>query len=94
MIRLDLMEWQIATIFWTGFSHIPGTLKKSDIQTLPHTRAFYPTVDRGWLIDFWNLSVKWVFVAMPIGFLMMLLFYFDHVRHISPHCRTEVLKTE
>ena len=26
---------------------------------------------------------------MPIGFLMMLLFYFDHVRQIAPHCRIE-----
>lgn len=70
--------YPIATIFWTGFSHIPGTLKRADIRTLPHTRAFYPTVPRPWVVDFWNLPVKWVFVAMPIGFLVMLLFYFDH----------------
>ena len=73
------MVQQIATLFWTGFSHIPGTLKRAEVQTLPHTRAFYPTIDRNWLVDFWNLPLKWVFVAMPIGFLMMLLFYFDHV---------------
>jgi len=66
-------------MFWTGFSHIPGTLKSADIQRLPHTRAFYPTVPRPWVVDFWNLPVKWVFVAMPVGFLTMLLFYFDHV---------------
>ena len=24
--------------------------------------------------------MKWVFVALPIGFLVMLLFYYDHVR--------------
>ena len=49
------------------------------MPTLDHTRAFYPTVDRGWLIHFWNLPVEWVFVALPIGFLLMLLFYYDHV---------------
>lgn len=27
--------------------------------------------------------MKWVFVALPIGFLMMLLFYYDHV--LLPH---------
>ena len=50
---------------------------------LPHTRAFYPTVDRSWFIDFWNLETKWVFVALPIGFLLMLLFYYDHVSSLS-----------
>ena len=70
---------QIATIFWTGFSHFPGQLRATNIHKLPHTRAFYPTVNRGWLIEFWNLEVKWIFVALPIGFLLMLLFYYDHV---------------
>ena len=80
---LKLTIRQIATIFWTGFSHIPGTLKRANIQTLPHTRAFYPTIDRGWFVGF-DLPVKWVFTAMPIGFLLMLLFYFDHVIK-TPH---------
>ena len=48
--------------------------------SLPVTRAFCPTVDRGWLVDFWNLPVKWIFVALPIGMLVTLLFYYDHVR--------------
>ena len=71
---------QLATLFWTGFAHYPGRLRDISVAKLPHTRAFYPTVDRSWLIDFWNLEVKWVFVALPIGFLLMLLFYYDHVR--------------
>ena len=70
---------QLATIFWTGFAHFPGQLKATRVYTLPHTRAFYPTVERDWLINFWELEVKWVFVALPIGFLLMLLFYYDHV---------------
>ncbi|MDI1487116.1 MAG: hypothetical protein OHK93_006384 [Ramalina farinacea] len=70
--------YPLATLFWTGFSHFPGVLKQTNVPKLPHTRAFYPTVDRGWLIEFWHLDVKWVFVAMPIGFLLMLLFYYDH----------------
>lgn len=69
---------QIATIFWVGFSHIPGRIKDAGLSRIPHTRAFYPTVDRSWLIDFWNLPVKWVFVALPIGILLTLLFYYDH----------------
>ena len=46
---------------------------------IPTTRAFYPTQPRGWLIDFWELDIKWIFVAIPFGFLVMLLFYYDHV---------------
>jgi hypothetical protein len=70
--------YPIATIFWTGFSHIPGRIKDTDLLRVPHTRAFYPTTDRSWLVDFWNLEVKWVFVALPMGILLTLLFYYDH----------------
>ena len=69
---------QIATIFWTGFSHFPGRLADTPLERIPHSRAFYPTVDRSWLVDFWTLPVKWVFVALPIGILLTLLFYYDH----------------
>ncbi|KAJ1028625.1 hypothetical protein NDA16_001791 [Ustilago loliicola] len=31
-----------------------------------------------WFIDFWNIELKYVFVGAPLGFLIMLLFYFDH----------------
>lgn len=44
------------------------------------TDPFRPTQPRDWLIDFWNLDTKWVFAAIPFGFLVMLLFYYDHVR--------------
>ncbi|KAL6714803.1 hypothetical protein ACLMJK_007063 [Lecanora helva] len=70
--------YPLATLFWTGFAHFPGPLKATQVYTLPHTRAFYPSTDRDWLVNFWELEVKWVFVALPIGFLMMLLFYYDH----------------
>lgn len=70
---------QISTLFWVGFVHIPGTLKRANISTLPISGAFYPTQPRNWLIDFWTLDIKWVFVAIPFGFLVMLLFYYDHV---------------
>lgn len=69
-----------ATIFWVGFSHIPGNLKDTGVETVPISRAFYPTQPRRWLVPFWELDVKWVFAALPFGFLIMLLFYYDHVR--------------
>ncbi|GKZ24062.1 boron transporter 4 [Aspergillus brasiliensis] len=68
----------IGTIFWVGFAHIPGNLKETGISFVPITRTFYPTQPRGWLIHFWELETKWVFAALPFGFLIMLLFYYDH----------------
>ncbi|BCS07974.1 hypothetical protein ALUC_20344A [Aspergillus luchuensis] len=68
----------VGTIFWVGFAHIPGNLKETGISFVPITRAFYPTQPRGWLIHFWELETKWIFAALPFGFLVMLLFYYDH----------------
>ncbi|GLB14894.1 boron transporter 4 [Aspergillus tubingensis] len=68
----------IGTIFWVGFAHIPGNLKETGISFVPITRAFYPTQPRGWLVHFWELETRWVFAALPFGFLVMLLFYYDH----------------
>ncbi|KAJ4148291.1 hypothetical protein LMH87_002769 [Akanthomyces muscarius] len=82
-----------STIFWVGFSHIPGHLREANIGRVPVTKAFYPTQDRSWLIAFWNLETKWVFVAMPFGFLLMLLFYYDHnVSSITAQARQFPLK--
>ncbi|BGP44345.1 hypothetical protein JCM10450v2_000156 [Rhodotorula kratochvilovae] len=33
---------------------------------------------RDWVVPFWDLPVKWVFVALPFGCLVTLLFYFDN----------------
>ncbi|KAK5944514.1 hypothetical protein PMZ80_003796 [Knufia obscura] len=83
----------LATVWWTGFSHFPGNLAYADFIRLPITRAFYPTVDRPWVVAFWTLEVKWIFVALPIGFLMMLLFYYDHnVSSLTAQARNFPLK--
>jgi len=39
---------------------------------------------RDWVVPFWSLPVKWVFVALPFGCLVTLLFYFD-VRPLPSH---------
>ncbi|KAL8922324.1 MAG: hypothetical protein Q9172_003616 [Xanthocarpia lactea] len=71
-------SYPIGTIFWVGFAHIPGPLRRTNVSFLPTSRAFYPTIARNWVVEFWTLPVKWIFVALPIGFLVMLLFYYDH----------------
>ena len=66
-------------LFWTGFSHFPeNSLRRVPVARLPITPAFSPTIDRAWIVDFWNIELKYVFVGAPLGFLITLLFYFDH----------------
>ncbi|CAJ0554929.1 Ff.00g134420.m01.CDS01 [Fusarium sp. VM40] len=94
-MRLILADYAyvFGTLFWVGFSHFPGTLTSTHVERVPVTKAFYPTQDRSWLIDFWNLEIKWIFVAVPFGFLTMLLFYYDHnVSSITAQARQYPLK--
>ncbi|KIV83487.1 hypothetical protein PV11_05508 [Exophiala sideris] len=70
--------YPLATIFWTGFTHLPGNVSYAHFEYLPVTRAFLPTTDRPWVVAFWTLPIEWIFVAIPFGFLVTLLFYYDH----------------
>jgi hypothetical protein len=66
-------------LFWTGFSNMPeNSLRRVPLERLPITRAFFPTMDRSWFIDFWNIELRWVFVGAGFGFGIVVLFYFDH----------------
>lgn len=67
----------LTVIFFTGFVHI-GKMRGVALLTLPTGKAFFPTTDRGWFIDFWDVSVGDVFVAIPFAILLTVLFYFDH----------------
>ena len=52
--------------------------------TLPVGEAFRPAHGRSWLVRFWELDGKWVALALPFGFILWVLFFFDHnvsVRH-------------
>lgn len=67
----------LTVIFFTGFVHI-GRMREVKLQTLPTSRAFFPTQDRGWLIHFWDIKPSEVFLALPFAVLLTILFYFDH----------------
>ena len=75
----------LTIVFFTGFVHI-GRTRSVDLQTLPTSRAFYPTQDRGWFVHFWEIDVGDVFIAIPFAVLLTILFYFDHngKRRLSP----------
>jgi hypothetical protein len=40
--------------------------------------AFKPANGRSWLVHFWQLEGKWVALALPFGFILWVLFFFDH----------------
>ena len=67
----------LTLIFFTGFVHI-GHMRATNLQTLPTSKSFFPTKDRGWLIHFWDIDVGDVFIAIPFAVLLTILFYFDH----------------
>lgn len=67
----------LTIIFFTGFVHI-GHMRGVHLQTLPTSKAFYPTQDRSWFIHFWDINVADIFIAIPFAILLTILFYFDH----------------
>jgi hypothetical protein len=67
----------LTVIFFTGFVYI-GKMKSVSLLKLPTSKAFYPTMDRGWFVDFWEIEVGDVFIALPFAVLLTILFYFDH----------------
>lgn len=67
----------LTIIFFTGFVHI-GKMANVELEVLPVSRAFFPTVDRGWFVHFWDVRVSDVFLAIPFAILLTILFWFDH----------------
>ena len=76
-IFLDDYGTPLTLVFFTGFVHV-GHLRGVELPTLPVTKAFFPTQDRGWFIHFWAIDVVDVFIAIPFAILLTILFYFDH----------------
>ena len=75
----------LTIIFFTGFVHI-GHMKDVPVATLPTSKAFFPTQNRGWFIHFWDIEVADIFIAIPFAVLLTILFYFDHNGKLSNVC--------
>lgn len=78
-IRVFIKDYgtPLTVIFFTGFVRI-GKMRDVDLSTLPTSKAFFPTTDRGWFIHFWDINIRDVFIAIPFAVLLTILFYFDH----------------
>ncbi|KAF8599454.1 hypothetical protein BDV93DRAFT_497765 [Ceratobasidium sp. AG-I] len=55
-----------------------GRFNLANPLTLPTSGSFSPAGGRPWLVKFWELDGKWVGIALPFGFVLFILFYFDH----------------
>jgi hypothetical protein len=80
-IRMGLREYAaaISIIVFIGMPHI-GELANLDRETLAISSSFRPTSpDRSaFYVPFWKLSIGWIFGATIPGFIITVLFFFDH----------------
>ncbi|KAI1072195.1 hypothetical protein LB507_003155 [Fusarium sp. FIESC RH6] len=78
-LRIFLKDYgtPLTIIFFTGFVHI-GRMQEVNLEVLPTGIAFEPTSGRDWLVNFWDLSVGDIFLALPFAVLLTILFWFDH----------------
>ncbi|SCU95749.1 LAFA_0G02080g1_1 [Lachancea sp. 'fantastica'] len=71
----------LSVVFWSAFIHFGGFLEDVHFQKLPITKAFHPTSDirdRSTWLAYASIPVKDVFLALPFGIILTILFYFDH----------------
>lgn len=81
-IRMGLVEYAaaISIIIFIGMPHA-GQLASLDRQTLQvSSRSFTPSdPDRSvFFVQFWHLPTNWIFAAIVPGFIVTVLFFFDH----------------
>ncbi|KAH9950623.1 anion exchanging protein [Amylocystis lapponica] len=67
----------IALVATSGMAYW-GRFNTANPTTLPIGKAFEPANGRDWLVRFWQLDGKWVGIAFPFGFVLWVLFFFDH----------------
>lgn len=81
-VRMGLAEYAaaISIIIFIGMPHV-GELASLDKQTLQvSSHAFRPSSPGRsvFFVQFWHLPVTWVFAAIIPGFIITILFFFDH----------------
>lgn len=82
-IRTVIADYSTAlsVVFWSAFTHFGGFLNNVNFQRLPITKSFHPTSvtrDRDTWLAYASIPVRDVFIALPFGIILTILFYFDH----------------
>lgn len=83
-IRTFISDYSTAlsVLFWSAFTYFGGYLNNIHFQKLPITKSFFPTSktmrDASTWLAYHSISTKDVFIALPFGIILTILFYFDH----------------
>ena len=67
----------ISLVAVSGLSYW-GHFNSANPTPLPVSGAFQAAGGRQWFVRFWQLEAKWVGIALPFGFVLWVLFFFDH----------------
>ncbi len=80
-IRMGLSEYAaaISIVVFIGMPHI-GELASLDQEKLQVTKSFRPTSPERtrFVVEFWRLPASWAAAALVPGFIITILFFFDH----------------
>lgn len=66
-------------------------MRDVSLATLPISQAFLSTINRGWLVNFWDIDAADIFLAIHFALLLTVLFYFDHNRAVTASTPTSTL---
>ncbi|TQN75199.1 putative transporter, partial [Colletotrichum shisoi] len=80
-IRMGLTEYAaaISIVFFIGMPYV-GDLAQLDHNRLEVSKTFRPSSPSRdyFFVEFWKLSIGWIFIAIIPGIIITVLFYFDH----------------
>ncbi|KAL6942732.1 hypothetical protein ACO0RG_001693 [Hanseniaspora osmophila] len=79
-IRVIISDYStvLSVIFWSGVIHFGNAFSKVSFAKLPITKAFYPTANSQTWLAYYKITTGQVFLALPFGIILTILFYFDH----------------
>ncbi|GMM56378.1 Bor1 protein [Maudiozyma humilis] len=83
-IRTFISDYSTAlsVLFWSAFTHFGGRLNDIHFEKLPITKSFFPTSqtmrDPTTWLAYHSIPARDVFIALPFGIILTILFYFDH----------------
>lgn len=84
VIRTVISDYSTAlsVLFWSSFINFGGFLDDINFQKLPITKSFHPTSDtirdKSTWLAYEKISTSDIFIALPFGIILTILFYFDH----------------
>mmetsp|Transcript_12119 Transcript_12119/g.16919 ORF Transcript_12119/g.16919 Transcript_12119/m.16919 type:complete len:660 (+) Transcript_12119:311-2290(+) len=80
MIRELISDYgaTISIIFFSFVPYMSPEARNTDVETLDVPTSFQTTSDRGWFVNLGDISAGGVFAAIIPGFILTVLFFFDH----------------